>query len=80
MLDGGRQGLKEAQSFPNDYDGIVAGAPANYWTHLVASGVWIAQATLRDQSSYIPREKYSLRILIAALKSGLCIDFHRRTT
>jgi feruloyl esterase len=57
---GGKQGLKEAQSFPNDYDGIVAGAPANYWTHLVASGVWIAQATLRDQSSYIPREKYSL--------------------
>ena len=31
---GGRQGLMEAQRFPNDYDGIVAGAPANYWTHL----------------------------------------------
>ena len=32
---GGRQGLKEAQTFPADYDGIIAGAPANYWTHLV---------------------------------------------
>src|SRR5207302_4122539 len=57
---GGKQGLKEAQQFPDDYDGIVAGAPANYWTHLMASGVWIGQATLKDAASRIPQEKYSL--------------------
>lgn len=57
---GGKQGLKEAQRFPTDYEGVIAGAPANYWTHLIASGVWIRQATLRDQPSYIPKEKYSL--------------------
>src|SRR5437660_6838073 len=55
---GGRQGLTEAQRFPEDFDGIVAGAPANYWTHLMASGVWIGQATLGDPASYIPRDKY----------------------
>jgi tannase/feruloyl esterase len=57
---GGKQGLKEAQRFPNDYDGIIAGAPANFWTHLVASSMWASAATLKDASSYIPREKYAL--------------------
>jgi tannase/feruloyl esterase len=57
---GGKQGLKEAQKFPEDYDGIVAGAPANYWTHLVTQSLWVAQATLKDPASSIPREKYAV--------------------
>jgi feruloyl esterase len=64
---GGKQGLKEAQKFPADYDGIVAGAPANYWTHLVTQSLWVAQATLKDPASTIPREKYAV-IHDAALK------------
>jgi hypothetical protein len=55
--DGGREALMEAQRFPNDYDGILAGAPANYWTNLVSNAVLNAQATTLDPASYIPASK-----------------------
>ncbi|GAA5838204.1 hypothetical protein JCM9279_004155 [Rhodotorula babjevae] len=33
---GGKQGLKEVQAFPDDFDGVIAGAAAQWWTHLNA--------------------------------------------
>jgi Tannase and feruloyl esterase len=42
--DGGREALMEAQRFPRDFDGIIAGSPANYWTHLFTGFVWDEQA------------------------------------
>ena len=57
---GGKQGLKEAQRFPRDYDGIIAGAPANFWTHLIVSGIWIADATRENPAGYIPKDKLPL--------------------
>ena len=55
--NGGRQALMEAQRFPDDYDGLLAGAPANYWTHLLASALYDAQTTTSDPASYIPMSK-----------------------
>jgi feruloyl esterase len=55
--NGGRQALMEAQRYPEDYDGIIAGAPANYWTHLLANSVWDLVALLGDKESYIPSRK-----------------------
>src|SRR6516225_8526177 len=57
---GGRQGLKEAQMFPDDFDGIIAGAPANYRTHLQIGHIWTASATLKDPASFIPPSKYPI--------------------
>ena len=37
---GGQQALMEAQRYPGDYNGIIAGAPANNRTHLHASFIW----------------------------------------
>ena len=42
--DGGREALMEAQRFADDFDGIIAGAPANHWSHLFTGFVWNEQA------------------------------------
>lgn len=45
---GGGQAMMEAQRYPMDFDGIVAGAPAFNWTGLAATAVEIAQALYPD--------------------------------
>lgn len=40
---GGGEALMEAQRYPEDYDGIVAAAPTNNWTRLMAASIWNAQ-------------------------------------
>jgi len=55
--NGGRQALMEAQRYPEDFEGILAGAPANYWSHLLTSGLWNTQALTNEDASYIPAAK-----------------------
>src|SRR5206468_235183 len=55
--NGGRQALMEAQRYAGDYDGIIAGAPANYWIGLLSQAVYNVQATLGNPASYIPAGK-----------------------
>ena len=56
---GGRQGLMEAQRFPGDFDGIVAGAPAINFTGRAIQSVWVAQAVHKEGSA-LPPDKFSL--------------------
>jgi hypothetical protein len=63
---GGREALMEAQRFPNDFDGIVAGAAANYNTLSTAGRTYMQQALARP-GAYL--DKPALELLQAtALK------------
>jgi feruloyl esterase len=58
---GGQQALVEAQRYPDDYDGIVAGDPANNHVRFYAGGhLWYSLALLKDPESYIPPGKLPL--------------------
>lgn len=50
---GGTQALSEAQRFPWDFDGIVAGAPAPYYLDLVLGYAWAGRALLDSSGKLI---------------------------
>ncbi|MBK6799756.1 MAG: tannase/feruloyl esterase family alpha/beta hydrolase [Acidobacteria bacterium] len=55
--NGGRQALMEAQRYPNDYDGLIAGAPSNAFTQILTGFARNMQNLLVDPAGYIPAKK-----------------------
>ncbi len=58
--DGGREALMEAYRFPDDYDGIIAGAPANPWTRLMGQFAWNTLANTASPEATLPAAKLSV--------------------
>ncbi len=71
---GGRQALKEAQDFPADYNGIIAGDPANDWVNLNFGQAYEVQVNEINPVATIPPIAYSLInqavLTNAAVKTG----------
>jgi feruloyl esterase len=57
---GGRQGIAAALRYPEDFDAVVAGAPAVNWIHLHAGRMAANRAANKTPASTIPRAKYEL--------------------
>ena len=57
---GGRQGMRIAQQFPGDYNGIVAGAPAFHWDRFQAYQIWPQVAMRLDAGGPIAGAKQTL--------------------
>jgi len=69
---GGRQGLMEAQRFPDDYDGILAIAPAINWGQFIPADFW-PQVVMLDTRNFLPACKADMATA-AAVKSCDTMD------
>ena len=57
---GGRQGMMEAQRYPEDFDAIIAGAPVYNMVHLNVSQVGLQVEMLKNPERLVPAEKKTM--------------------
>jgi feruloyl esterase len=57
---GGRQALKEAQRFPSDFDGIIAGAPGLDWTGRAAQAMRVSMTLEKADDARLPQPQREL--------------------
>ena len=57
---GGRQGMMEAQRYPEDFDAIIAGAPVYDMVHLNVSQVALQVDMLKNPAKLVPQNKVRL--------------------
>lgn len=57
---GGRQAMAQAQRYPDDYDGIIAGAPAIHWDRYQATKYWMQVVQAQDNGAVIPAARKEL--------------------
>ena len=53
---GGRQGLMEAQRYPEDYDGILSGCPAINWHKFIPAILW-PQMVMANAKNFVSKAK-----------------------
>lgn len=57
---GGGQGLMEAQRYPDDFDGIIAGAPGNNRTHLNMAFLWLGAQNLKSAEGRLSPDDFRM--------------------
>ena len=67
---GGRQGYKLAQKYPEQYDGILAGAPAFNWTRFITSELYPQVVMQQDLGRTIPNAKLHATSALALRSCG----------
>jgi hypothetical protein len=83
---GGRQGLKQAQRYPRDFDGIIAGSPAVNWTRFFTGQLYPYLVMERDlggnymsldQLNLVSKTAISACDLVGGKHAGYILDAER---